>query len=70
MSRKTLTEEDINNIVYFWEERGDLERFTNWIRLVPILESQYPQVLKAWNDYKLAGKTLDLLIKGLSHELL
>ena len=60
-----LKEEDINNLQYFWEEKGDLERFTGFEKLTPILEKERPEVLKAWNDYKASIRILDIVIKNL-----
>jgi hypothetical protein len=61
-----LTEADINNLTYFWEYVGDLDRFTDFERLKPILERERPEVLKAWYDHKSSIKILDIVIRSLN----
>ena len=60
-----LTEEDLNNLQYFWQEKEDLERFSSFEELKPLLEKEKPEVLKAWNDYKTSRKILDIVIDNL-----
>jgi len=62
---KQLTEGDILNLQYFWEEKNDFERMIGFEELIPILEKEKPEVLKAWNDYKTSIKILDVLMKNL-----
>lgn len=52
---------DINLIQYFWEEKGDLERWVHWHNL----KHEYPEVERAWDEYKRAKRLLDLEIKAL-----
>ena len=59
-----LTETELKDIQYFWQEKGDLERF-DFEKLIPKLEIEYPEVLKAWRDYKASIKILDLVIENL-----
>ena len=61
----TLTKQDLNDLQYFWGEKEDLERMSNFEGLVPILEKEKPEVLKAWNDYKASKKILDIVIDSL-----
>ena len=61
----TLTEQDLNDLQYFWQEKEDLERLSTFERLIPILEEEKPEVLKAWNDYKVSKKILDIVIDSL-----
>ena len=60
-----LTEQDLNDLQYFWQEKEDLERLSTFERLIPILEKEKPEVLKAWNDYKSSKKILDIVIDSL-----
>ena len=59
-----LTEEDLNTLRYFWEEKEDLECWTGFDR--EALATQYPEILKAWDDYKLSRRTLTAVLRGLS----
>lgn len=48
---------DLRSLQYFWEEKDDLERSAMWTKLQPALREQYPEILKAWSDYK-ASRTI------------
>jgi len=60
-----LTEEQINDLKYFWEEKGDLERLYNFEELKPKIQEQFPELLKAWYDYKASIKIMDAVVKSL-----
>jgi hypothetical protein len=60
-----LTEQDLNDLQYFWQEKEDLERLGTFEKLAPILEKEKPEVLKAWNDYKASKNILDIVIDSL-----
>lgn len=64
-TKNDLTEEDISMLKYFWEEKQDIERYSKFEKIKPILEEKYPHILKCWNDYKHAIKTFELVIKDL-----
>ncbi len=55
-------------IRYFWEEKGDLERNADWENVIPILERECPQIVKAWRDYIAARAILDAVVKSLPSE--
>jgi len=57
-----LTEQDLSSLQYFWQEKEDLERFTDFEKLKPLLEKEKPEILKAWNDYKASKKILDIVM--------
>lgn len=61
-----LTETDLEDLKYFWQDKEDLERFTSFESLIPILEKEKPEVLKAWNDYKASKRILDLVMENLT----
>jgi hypothetical protein len=61
-----LSVSDADVLVYFWEEKGDLERFTGWEELQPALHLHHPEILKAWNDYKTAKRLLSAVLRGAS----
>ena len=60
-----LTEQDLSDLQYFWEYKGDLERLTSFERLKPILQEEKPEILKAWNDYIASKKILDIVMKSI-----
>lgn len=64
-----MTEEEkkeyISNIKYFWNEKGDIERFVNYS--MEKLEEADPVIANAYKQYLLAEKTLNKLL-GWSYE--
>ena len=50
---------------YFWEYKGDLERYCNFEKLKPQIQNELPEVLKAWEDYKTSIKMLDIVMDNL-----
>ncbi len=60
-----LTEEDIRSISYFWLEKHDLERWAGWEEAKPAVARQFPELLKAWEDYKTNARTLDAVVKNM-----
>ena len=56
-------EEIVNMLRYFWQEKGDLERWVDFKR--PEVVGEFPEVIKAWNDYKAAEGILSAVIQGL-----
>lgn len=55
-----------NMLDYFWFERGDIERYVRWNE--QRMEEDFPDILKAWKDYKTAEKQLNRLIKSYYEE--
>ena len=49
------------SIGYFWKEKGDIERFTSFDR--KYLAREFPEVLKAWDDYKASRRVLDAVVR-------
>jgi len=43
-------EDDISAITYFWQERGDLERWCGFDR--ERMKQEFPAVLMAWDNYQ------------------
>ena len=48
-------------IGYFWQEKGDLERWSSYDR--EYLAREFPAVLKAWEDYKASRAVLDAVVR-------
>jgi len=63
-----LTEQQIYDLKYFWEEKGDLERFCDFELLKPQIQEQFPELLKAWYDYRTSIKILNAVVKSLNFE--
>jgi hypothetical protein len=60
-----LTEQDLEDLKYFWQYKEDLERLSSFEKLLPLIEKEKPEVLKAWNDYKTSRKILDIVMNNL-----
>ena len=60
-----LTDTQISDLKYFWEEKGDLERYCDFEELKPLIQEQYPELLKAWYDYKASITIMDAVIKNI-----
>lgn len=54
-------DEAASMISYFWQEKGDLERWTGFNR--DYLAREFPAVLKAWEDYKASRAVLDAVVR-------
>lgn len=66
MNTPTLDEqkEDFRNMVkYFWQEKGDIERWSSFDRA--FAEEHFPHVLDAWERHKKAEKILSLIVESL-----
>lgn len=50
-----------SSIQYFWEEKGDLERWAGYDR--EYLAREFPAVLKAWDDYKASRAVLNAVVR-------
>ena len=57
-----MKEEELNSIYYFWFEKGNLERWTDWDKV----KDKYPEIQEAWMNYKKARKNLSDIIKECS----
>lgn len=62
---KKLTEEQISLLKYFWEEKGDIEKYHGFEKLKPQIQEQFPELLKAWQDYKASIKIMDAVVESL-----
>lgn len=60
-----LTEQNLEDLKYFWQYKEDLERLSSFEKLLPLIEKEKPEVLKAWNDYKTSRKILDIVMDNL-----
>lgn len=63
---KNLDREDaVNMLAYFWEEKGNLERWADFDR--GYLAQEFPAVLKAWDDYKSSRLVLDAVVRDMKN---
>lgn len=53
---------ELDMLAYFWDEKGDLERYTGWDELQTELQAKYPEIVKAWQDYKTSRRTLTAVL--------
>lgn len=58
-----LTQEDLDSLCYFWTHKSDLTRWSGWERAQPALRRQFPEILAAWENYIVGGRTLTAVLK-------
>lgn len=64
--QRTGEESDLRSMVYFWQEKQDLERMCGFEELQDWLRVREPALYKAWQDYKLAIAILDAVVRDLA----
>lgn len=52
----------ISDLSYFWKEKGDITRLAGFD--IKKVQEEFPEVLRAWNDYKHAELALSLIIEN------
>ena len=62
MSLEKLTEDEKLDLIHFWQEKGDLERYIRFEELKPKIQEEFPEILKAWSDYKATVNILNALV--------
>ena len=55
-------QQEIRMLQYFWEEKEDLERYCRFNQI----KYEFPEIERAWKDYKTSKKILDVLIENLN----
>jgi len=50
-----------NSIQYFWNEKRNLERYSDWEEV----KHAFPEIARAWNDYRYQSNILDTLVDNL-----
>jgi len=58
-------DEHLAMLKYFWNEKGDIERYCDFEEIIPLLQIHHPELLKVWYDYKANIKLLDIVINNL-----
>lgn len=61
--------EHLDFLRYFWEEKGDIERYACFEDIKPWLQENYPEILKAWSEYKASERTLSAVLKEALHSI-
>ena len=62
------TLEDIEDIKYFHEYKGDIERFSSWERIKEDIYRDYPELRQALEAYTASSTILDLVIDNLEYK--
>lgn len=57
-----LKDSDLEMLKYFWESKQDIERYAGFEEIKADLEREFPEIIKAWNDYLMSQRTLDAVI--------
>lgn len=64
MSEFNITEEEALGLIYMWKEKGDPTRLIGWEDII----KKCPLIEKAWNDFKMAEQTFDLILEGIANK--
>ena len=62
-----LTEEEQNMILYFWKSKEDLESWCGWEEIQPKLKEVAPELIKAWEDYKMSIRMLNAVVNNITN---
>lgn len=62
---KPLDEEEIQQIQYFHEYKGDVTRWCGWDEAIPRIKQYHPHLLKAIRSVQIANRILDDVVKCL-----
>ena len=54
-----LTREDMGILRYFWEEYRDITRYSKYEEILSTLKKEHPEIVKAWEEYKVAKQRLN-----------
>ncbi len=66
IEQKPLTEENLEMLKYFWEEKQDIERYSEFNNITEELIKKRPSLMAAWNDYKLAIERMNRELSDLT----
>ncbi len=58
--------EMLETLHYFWDEKRDIERWAGFDR--EKIAAEYPEIIKAWDDYSTSKRVMSAVINGLMAE--
>lgn len=62
---REYTEDDLNMIGYFYEEKDDVTRYVCWDDIKDAIFRDFPHFQKAIQDVEIANKMLDSVVHSL-----
>ena len=63
-----LTDEDYSMLQYFWQEKGDVTRWSEWKEKKALFKVQHPELIDALNRYDSALRTLNIIVDNIGGE--
>lgn len=63
-----LTEGDLDLLRYFWEGKQDIEHWIDWEAKKHLIEKEFPELMKVWQDYKISGKLMNRVLSDMCIE--
>lgn len=60
-----ITEEDLQMVKYFWQDKGDVKRWCDWEKRLPDFERERPEIPAAVRALVVAERTLDAICESL-----
>ena len=67
MSSK-LTNDDLNMIVYFHREKGDLTRWCDWENKKDQIKVEFPELIAAHDNLIVAKRTINAIVENISND--
>lgn len=64
-----VTENDKNMICYHILQRGDITRWSGWKKRKKDIADEYPELMMALTNLKIAQITLDAIVEKIGNEL-
>jgi hypothetical protein len=64
LESRMVTELDKNMIDYFLNEMGDIERWSSWDDRKPDIAAEYPELIAALDQLKIAKRTLSAVARA------
>jgi len=65
-----ITNDNIKDVVYFVQEKGDVARLSYWDQIKKDFYQEYPEFEKAERDLRAAEKIFELVVEGISDDII
>jgi hypothetical protein len=63
-----MTRDDIDQIDYFWRNKDDLERWSEWETKKEAIAVECPELIQAWEAYKSAIRNMTAVVESLENK--
>ena len=63
-----LSTEDKKMIVYFWRDKEDLTRWSEWEEKLPLIQKEYPLLIYSFYKYLSTVETMNAIVTRIEEE--